>query len=58
MLEDPIQMDTTITCGLFQPYFYENLFFPDKQQTTKLQKINKHCLGGTTQRTFYIRQRK
>ena len=28
MLQDPIQMDTTITCGLFQLYFYENLFFP------------------------------
>ena len=30
MLEDPIQKPTTVTCGPFQLYFYENLFFPDK----------------------------
>ena len=30
MLEDLIQVDTTTTCGLFQLYFYENLFFPVK----------------------------
>ena len=26
MLEDPIQMPKTVTCGPFQIYFYENLF--------------------------------
>ena len=30
MLEDPIQKPTTVTCGPFQLYFYENLFFPTK----------------------------
>ena len=33
MLEDPIQMPKTVTCGLFQIfqiYFYENIFFPTK----------------------------
>ena len=30
MLEDPIQLSHTITCGPFQIYFYENLCFPDK----------------------------
>ena len=30
MLEDPIQDPKTVTCGPFQLYFYENLFFPTK----------------------------
>ena len=28
-LEDPIQDIITNTCGYFQTFFYENLFFPD-----------------------------
>ena len=32
MLEDPIQMPKTMTCGHFQIYFYENLFFPDENK--------------------------
>ena len=28
MLEDPIRKPTAVTCGPFQSYFYENLFFP------------------------------
>ena len=39
MLEDPTQMDTTITCGPFQIYFYKNLIFPDKN--SKLQNYKK-----------------
>ena len=35
MFEDPIQMSKTVTCGPFQIYFYENLFFPTK--TVKLK---------------------
>ena len=27
MLDDPMQMPKTVTCGPFQMYFYENLFF-------------------------------
>ena len=30
MLEDPMQMPKTVTCGLFQIYFYKNLFFLTK----------------------------
>ena len=30
MLDDPIQMETTITCGPFKLHFYENLFFPNE----------------------------
>ena len=39
MLEDSIQMEITITCGAFQLYFYEKLFFPDKN--CKLQSYKK-----------------
>ena len=39
MLEGPTQMDTTMTCGPFQIYFYKNLFFPDKN--SKLQNYKK-----------------
>ena len=28
MVEDPIQMTETMTSGIFQLYFYENLFNP------------------------------
>ena len=28
MVEDPIQMSETVTCGIFQLYFYENMFNP------------------------------
>ena len=27
MLDHPMQMPKTVTCGPFQMYFYENLFF-------------------------------
>ena len=43
MLEDPIQMPKTVTCGPFQIYFYENLFSRRKQQSAQLQKTNKQC---------------
>ena len=32
MLEDSIQKPATVTCGSFQLYSYENLFFPDKNK--------------------------
>ena len=35
MVEDPIQMTETVTCCLFQFYFYKNLFNPD--QNSKMQ---------------------
>ena len=38
MLEDPIQMPKPVTCGPFQIYFYENLFFPDKNSKAKSYK--------------------
>ena len=39
MLEDPIQMKITRPCGLFQLYFYKNVFLQD--ETSKLQSYKK-----------------
>ena len=42
MVEDSVQDLDSATCGIFQIYFYENLFNPDKnssiQGETKLKK--------------------
>ena len=44
MLEDPIQMPKTVTCAPFQIYFFENLFFPDKNsKACSYKKTNKQC---------------
>ena len=32
MLEEPIQDPKTVTCGPFQQYFYENLFFTEENR--------------------------
>ena len=39
MLEDPIQMKMARPCGLFQLYFYKNVFLPD--ETSKQQSYKK-----------------
>ena len=42
MLEDRVQDLNSATCGIFQTYFYENLFNPEKnssiQSETKLKQ--------------------
>ena len=38
LLEDPIQKTETLTCGPFQLYFYQNLFFPIKTASYVLTK--------------------
>ena len=39
MVEDPIQDIETVTCGIFQLYFYENLFNP--KADSKIQNNKK-----------------
>ena len=44
MLEDPIQMPKTVTCGPFQIYFYKNLFLTDKNSKVySYKKTKKQC---------------
>ena len=38
LLEDPIQDITTNTCGYFQTFFYEKLFFPDSDSLLHKRK--------------------
>ena len=38
ILQDPIKISKTVTCGTFQIYFYENLFFPDENSKTRSYK--------------------
>ena len=38
LLEDPIQDITTNTCGYFQTFFYENVFFPDSDNILQKRK--------------------
>ena len=38
LLEDPIQDITTNMCGYFQTFFYENLFFPDRDSILHKRK--------------------
>ena len=44
-MEDPIQMTETVTCGLFQMYFYENLFYPyEKSKIQNNKKLTKETM--------------
>ena len=38
LLEDPIQDITSNTCGSFQTFFYEKLFFPDNDSILRKRK--------------------
>ena len=49
MLEDPIQKTDTSACGLFQIYFYDNLFFPG--ENSKLHSYKKLAKEATK---FYL----
>ena len=45
MLEDSIQKPTTVSCGSFQLYFYENFFFfRRKQQLPSYKKLTNTAL--------------
>ena len=53
MLEDPMQKTETVTCSIFQLYFYENLFNPDanskiqnnKRLTKKIESLLKESFS-------------
>ena len=42
MIEDRVQNLDSVTCGIFEIYFYNNLFNPDKNSKTQNEKrLNK-----------------
>ena len=53
ILENTIQNLTTSTCGLFQLYFYKNLFDPDeKSKILNYQTLTKNTLETRINETF------
>ena len=55
MAEDRIQDLDSATCGLFQLYFYENLFHPN--ENSKIQdkaKLNKKTIETLLNRLFVL----
>ena len=53
ILENTIQNLTTSTCGLFQLYFYKNLFDPDeKSKILNHQTLSKNTLETRTNEIF------
>ena len=48
MVEDQVQNLNSVTCGIFQIYFYDNLFNPD--ENSKIQ--NKKRFNKKTIETF------
>ena len=53
ILENTIQNLTTSTCGLFQLYFYKNLFDPDeKSKILNHQTLTKNTLETRTNEIF------
>ena len=45
ILEQPVQDLTSSSCGIFQLYFYENLFDPDeKSKIINHENLNKHTI--------------
>ena len=55
MLEDPIQIPKTVTCGPFQIYFYENLFFPDgNSQIQSYKKLTNSTIETLLNKHFTL----
>ena len=55
MVDDRLQNIKTDTCGLFQLYFYVNLFLPkEKSQIIKNKKLNLQTIRSLLNEIFTI----
>ena len=55
MVEDRVQDLNSVTCGIFQLYFYDNLFNPDKN--SKIQnktRLNKRTIETLLNKLFVL----
>ena len=55
MVEDRIQNLVSVTCGIFQMYFYENLFNPN--ENSKIQdkaRLNKRTMESLLNELFVL----
>ena len=58
MVEDRIQDLDSATCGIFQLYFYENLFNPDKNSKIQNEsKLNKSTVETLLNELFSLDDR-
>ena len=58
MVEDRIQDLDSSTCGIFQIYFYENLFNPDENSTIQGEtKLNKKTMEMLLNELFSLDDR-
>ena len=58
MVEDRIQDLDSSTCGIFQIYFYDNLFSPDENSTIQGEtKLNKKTVEMLLNKLFSLDDR-
>ena len=59
MLEDPIQMPKTVTCGPFQIYFSKNPFFPNKiSKVHSYKKLTNNAIETPLNELFTLNREK
>ena len=55
MVEDRVQDLNSVTCGIFQIYFYDNLFNPDKNSKIQNKKgLNKNTIETLLNELFAV----
>ena len=59
MVEDKIQDLNSVTCGIFQIYFYDNLFNPDKNSKKEdKNQLNKRTIKTLSNERFVLADQK
>ena len=59
MVEDKIQDHNSITCGIFQIYFYDNLFNPDENSKIEdKNQLNKRTIKTLSNKRFVLADQK
>ena len=55
MVEDRVQDLNSVTCGIFQIYFYDNLFNPDENSKIQNKKrLNKKTIETSLNELFVL----
>ena len=60
MVEDRVQDLNSVTCSVFQIYFYDNLFNPDKNRKTSQNKkrLNKKTIETLLMNLLFLTTKK
>ena len=55
MVEDKVQDLSSVTCGIFQLYFYDNLFNPsEKSKIQNFKRLNKRTIETLINELFVL----